>query len=700
MSRQPRHRSRRITGFLSSRIGSLAVLASLFLAVRLPVALSSPRVVEPEELYIGTIAKEILLGDYPCGFFELQYGHHDFGSLVNGVLAAGLFFVAGPSALALQILALGFALTAYLASIAIARHLGGVNAGRVTALFLLLPPPILVRASLSAQGNHGESIAFEAVALLATLGVLRMGKEEEAGSDVKGRTGPPIWARLALIGLVLGAGITYYFGLLLAAAALLALLLMARPSVILGWKGLCLIAGAVVGAIPWIYSAFVVGQANPDKLLSAGSSALNVVRSVPTSIEPWPSLLETGRDLQELLWRELPVGFSARWPASSRIGQTLSASVAVSTGEMSGAWTGPSNQPWDPMIGGWVRPPPPSGVTWYLLCVLGVVALAGGQVWAIVGRARRRGPDASTTAGRAGVPSRSDTRSLDEAMPTGSGIPLLFFAIYAVGSALTGYGLVDIKSLSLYPGDEYVAYRCLVPAIWMLVLGAAVATGIAIDTRRWWIRSTGLGALVLAAFLGAMSFFAYLDDPLVDWDPLRTARQRGTNYAPLGIKLATDAEEERLASLERFNAGGLLDPQSWTSFNRLKVWTARREGDIAETMAAHYVADLLTQPGQPEPERAEAYLAELHGLCGSLTRSSREVFCRILHAGIPSPSTALRRPPSLSQLYPPHPRSPHPVCGEYGCCTIPPRAEIRHRGFRTREDPTPRSRRRPRREPN
>ncbi|MAE72364.1 MAG: hypothetical protein CME06_18080 [Gemmatimonadetes bacterium] len=628
------------------RAGKALLLALLFLSVRLPVALSSPRIVEPEELYVGTIAREILLGDYPCAFFELQYGDHDFGSLVNGVLAVGLFSVFGSSALTLQILALGFALVAFFASMRIATHIGGKSAERIAALFLLLPPPILVRASLSAQGNHGEAIAFSAVALLATLGVL----SHDSSDQTTGRSRHSIGMRLALIGLVLGAGVTYYYGFLLAAAAVLVLLLGTRPSPLLGRKALLLVAGFALGAAPWGYSAVAVGQASLDRPISASRAALGLAPSAGSArTTPWTEALkDAGRDLVGVLGRDLPEAFTARWPASSPFGKTLSRAVSLERSHISARSPETGRKPPAERL----RSRTPAGLTWYLICVLGILGLVVAEILARPSRTHKPNQE---TARKAGV------------LATAGGVPLLFLTIIALGYAISPQSVPE-KSLMLYPGDEYIPYRYLVSAVWMLLLGAAVALGMALDARSRALRSFGVAALVSAAFLGTVSFLAYLDDPLFPWDPSRTARQKGTNYAPLGIKLARNAERERAESVARFSAGERLDPGAWVSFQRLDAWTERRGGREAEMMVAHYLTDLLAQPDQPAPERNEAYLAELHRLCGELTEPARSRFCHILLAGFPPPALAKRRPTPPQRINPPFPKRPHPVCRHLGCC--------------------------------
>ena len=120
--------------------------------------------VDPEELYRGTIAKEIVEG-IKAPLLDYQADPYDGGSLVMGILAAPLFRVLGPSLFVLKLVPLAFSFGTLLLLLLFLRRFFDEPTAFLGGLLLTLSPPNFTALSLTAIGSHTESIFFSILIL-------------------------------------------------------------------------------------------------------------------------------------------------------------------------------------------------------------------------------------------------------------------------------------------------------------------------------------------------------------------------------------------------------------------------------------------------------------------------------------------------------------------------------------------------------
>jgi 4-amino-4-deoxy-L-arabinose transferase-like glycosyltransferase len=220
---------------------SLAGFLLLFVASRLLyLVLIDPQyllIYREDELYVGTIAQEIVAG-LKMTFTEYSQTNYALGTLVMGALAAGFFLLFGPTVFALKLASLlVFTLALAFWYWTIQRAAGEQAAGYFAIMFCF-SPPLLTASSVATLGTHSESLLFSALTVFL---LFRMLSEEK-----------PSLAYPLLLGLIAGLGLSfaYIYGL-----TLLAVLpfwfwhdkgMLRRPSVL--WFAV----GFVVGFSPWI----------------------------------------------------------------------------------------------------------------------------------------------------------------------------------------------------------------------------------------------------------------------------------------------------------------------------------------------------------------------------------------------------------------------------------------------------------------
>ena len=190
-----------------------------------------------EEIYRGTIAQELLTG-LSMPFTGYRADNYSGGSLVIGALAAGFFWLFGPTVFALKLAPLlVFTLALVFWYWTIWRAAGERVAWYFAVLFCF-SPPLFTDFSVTAMGFHSESVVLSALTLFLLFKVL------------SNETGSP--ALPALLGLVAGFGLwfTYIYGLTL--LVMLGFWVwhdkgeLWRPRVL--WCAL----GFVMGFAPWI----------------------------------------------------------------------------------------------------------------------------------------------------------------------------------------------------------------------------------------------------------------------------------------------------------------------------------------------------------------------------------------------------------------------------------------------------------------
>jgi hypothetical protein len=220
---------------------SLGGFLLLFVAIRLLyLLLIHPSYLSPQledELYVGTIAQELSTG-LTMHFAEYRASNYMLGTLVIGALAAGFFWLLGPTLFALKLASLLVFTLALVFWYWTIRHAAGERVAGYFGVLFCFSPPLLTAYSVAALGDHSQSIVFSALTVLL---IFRMLSEEK-----------PSPAYPVLLGLTAGFGLwfAYIYGL-----TLLALLgfwfwhdkgKFWRPRVL--WFAL----GLVVGFSPWI----------------------------------------------------------------------------------------------------------------------------------------------------------------------------------------------------------------------------------------------------------------------------------------------------------------------------------------------------------------------------------------------------------------------------------------------------------------
>jgi hypothetical protein len=220
-----------------ARRHALALLVLGLLALRLGTVLTSvERVAYDEELYRGTIAKELLEGP-KASLWDYQADHYQGGSLVVGALAAPAFRVLGPSLAALKLVPLAFAAAVLVVLFAFLRRFFGERAAVAGGLLYVVAPPGPTYQSLIAMGFHTESVLFSGLMLLGWYGF------------VLGASDRTAW--LGLFGLAAGAGLSFTPITGVTAVGCAASALGLRPRRPGPRETTALLVGLALGLLPW-----------------------------------------------------------------------------------------------------------------------------------------------------------------------------------------------------------------------------------------------------------------------------------------------------------------------------------------------------------------------------------------------------------------------------------------------------------------
>ncbi|MBX7144611.1 MAG: hypothetical protein K1X79_09190 [Oligoflexia bacterium] len=148
----------------------LGVCLLLGLAVRIDFWGANQFVVDSDEAIVGLMAQHIAaFKDLPAFF----YGQHYMGSL-EALFAAVLFLIVGASSLALKAVPLSCSLLLVLLVYQLGVEFGSRGAARLAALFVALPPQMLVVWSGMARGGYMEILCIGSLALICGVRWLRL----------------------------------------------------------------------------------------------------------------------------------------------------------------------------------------------------------------------------------------------------------------------------------------------------------------------------------------------------------------------------------------------------------------------------------------------------------------------------------------------------------------------------------------------
>src|SRR3989449_7317832 len=237
---------------------SLSGFLLLFVASRLLyLVLIDPQyllIYREDELYVGTIAQEIVAG-LKMPFTEYSQTNYALGTLVMGALAAGFFLLFGPTVFTLKLAPL---LVSTLALVfwywTIQRYAGERVAGYFAMLFCF-SPPLLTAYSVTAMGFHSESIVFSALTVFL---LFKMFSDE-----MDSPTFP------ALLGLTAGFGLWFCYTYGLTLMAMLGFWFWHDRGILRRRRVLWFALGFVVGFSTWIsmnlqnnFSGLLVQRAN------------------------------------------------------------------------------------------------------------------------------------------------------------------------------------------------------------------------------------------------------------------------------------------------------------------------------------------------------------------------------------------------------------------------------------------------------
>lgn len=231
--------------------GGLIVSAILLISLKAVLLLTESITFDSDEAVIGLMAKHILRGEFPLFF----YGQAYMGSL-DAILVAISFLIFGQTVEAIRLtqiaLSLGVLVTSYTLAFRLTQrdardfpdYLPHI-AGTVTSLLLALPPVLYSLYTTATLGNYVETLLLNNVIWLLGLDVLIGKKEHRAW-----------WFTLGLL-----AGIGWW--------SMALIIVSVAPLVIIGlWRYrrripvsqvAMLIAGFLLGALPWIIGTINLG---------------------------------------------------------------------------------------------------------------------------------------------------------------------------------------------------------------------------------------------------------------------------------------------------------------------------------------------------------------------------------------------------------------------------------------------------------
>ncbi len=159
----------------------ILVLSSVFLILRLAVLFSQiDNLYEEEELYRGTIAREIIQGPLiPLWeYLDYQVEYFPGGTLVVGVLAVPFFLLFGQTYISLKLVGLLFALGTFIVWFIFLDKFFSRRAAIIASLLFIFCPPFHTKMSLIAWGAHPEANLFTALSLFIFYRIFFRGAKE------------------------------------------------------------------------------------------------------------------------------------------------------------------------------------------------------------------------------------------------------------------------------------------------------------------------------------------------------------------------------------------------------------------------------------------------------------------------------------------------------------------------------------------
>ena len=144
---------------------TLTILCIVFVLVRLPVIITSmDKIFDFNELYIGTIAKELIEGR-SLALFDYQLTHIRGGTLLTGIFVVPFFLLFGQSYFILKLVALLVSLTILAVTYLFLWRFFNKKIAIITGVLMAISAPIYTLFSSMVYGRNYESIIFTMITL-------------------------------------------------------------------------------------------------------------------------------------------------------------------------------------------------------------------------------------------------------------------------------------------------------------------------------------------------------------------------------------------------------------------------------------------------------------------------------------------------------------------------------------------------------
>jgi|GEM_PF-3317285 hypothetical protein len=182
-------------------------LTVLFLAMRLLVLFSYlNRLYEPEELYRGTITREIIKGPLmsPWEYLDYKVDYFPGGTLVVGILAVPFFLLFGHTYISLKLVGLVFALGTFLLWYLFMDRFFNRRTAVITAAVFLLCMPFYTMTSFITWGSHPETNFFTILSIFIFCNIF-LNARVKSGDNIF-YTG---YKNFFLLGLISGFGLWF-----------------------------------------------------------------------------------------------------------------------------------------------------------------------------------------------------------------------------------------------------------------------------------------------------------------------------------------------------------------------------------------------------------------------------------------------------------------------------------------------------------
>ncbi|TBR17304.1 hypothetical protein EPO66_03005 [bacterium] len=228
----------------------LCALAGLFLILRLAVLLSySNRLYELEELYRGTIGKEIIHGPLMplWEYLDFKVEYFPGGTIVVGILAVPFFLLFGPTYVSLKLVGLSFALGTFVLWYLFLDKFFSRRVAVITALLFIFCVPFYTMTSLITWGAHPEANFFTILSIYIFYGIFFVNQERNK-------------LKFLALGLISGFGLWFVQTYLVTIIFILACWYIFDKSFLRKKVFFIFSGGFFIGFLPAIYYAFSYGR--------------------------------------------------------------------------------------------------------------------------------------------------------------------------------------------------------------------------------------------------------------------------------------------------------------------------------------------------------------------------------------------------------------------------------------------------------